>query len=221
MRRIFLYVVFFIASGKMDLYSQIVHLPVELVYFNFQILDSTKVLLNWGTATEVDNYGFSVERYSDSTWASIIFIQGHGNSNVPNYYSCVDSTIEAGKTFLYRLKQIDVNGGIKYSDTLTVSIISDIKKENNNYPKNFFVSQNYPNPFNPSTNIRVEISEVSEIIFKVYDSQGKMVLERNYGEKMPGVYLISFNASNFSSGIYYYSIFAGTYWQTHPMILLK
>ena len=221
MRRILFYIVLLIFSNKINLYSQVITLPVELVYFNFQILDSTKILLNWETATEVDNYGFSVERYSDSTWASIIFIQGHGNSNVPNYYSCVDSTIIVGKTFLYRLKQIDVNGGIKYSDTLIVSIISDIKKENNLTPKNFFVSQNYPNPFNPSTNIRVEIPEVNEIILKVYDSLGKMVLERNYGEKMPGVYLISFNASHLSSGVYYYSVSYGNYSKYQSMVLLK
>lgn len=221
MRRIFLYVVFFIASGKMDLYSQIVHLPVELVYFNFQILDSTKVLLNWGTATEVDNYGFSVERYSDSTWASIIFIQGHGNSNVPNYYSYVDSTIIVGKTFLYRLKQMDVNGGIKYSDTLVVSIISGIKKENSLTPKNFFVSQNYPNPFNPSTNIRVEIPERNEIIFRVYDLLGKVISKKNYGEKSPGAYLITFNGSRLSSGIYYFSVSSGNYSKYQSMILLK
>ncbi|MCL5031060.1 MAG: T9SS type A sorting domain-containing protein [Bacteroidetes bacterium] len=205
-----------------NLFAQYYTLPIELIYFNFQIVDTT-VNLAWGTATEVNSYGFNIERYSnpDSLWETIGFVMGAGVSNSPKNYNFEDTTVIKNKTYFYRLKQIDNDGSFKYSDTLVVSIISEIKKENNLTPKNFFVSQNYPNPFNPTTNIRVEIPEVNEIILKVYDSLGKIVLERNYGEKMPGVYLISFNASNLSSGIYYYSISCGKYFKAQSMVLLK
>ncbi len=221
MKRFLFYASVITSLCNVNLFSQIIPLPVELVYFNYQILDSTKVLLNWGTATEVDNYGFNVEKYSDANWGTLVFIPGHGNSNVPNYYSCVDSTINMGKTFLYRLKQIDVNGGIKYSDTLVVTIISGIKKENSLTAKNFFVAQNFPNPFNPSTNIRVEIPERSEIVLCVYNTLGNLIIEKNYGEQSAGVYSITFDGSKLSSGVYYYTILCGKYSQTKPMVLLK
>lgn len=221
MKHVFKYLVLSILLSTNDLFSQIITLPVELVHFNFQLEDSSKVLLNWETATETNNAGFDVQRYFGNVWETLTFIPGAGTSNSPKYYNFLDTTIVTGNIYLYRLKQIDNVGDFIYSDTLIVSIISDIKKESDTNPNNFFVSQNYPNPFNPSTNIRVEIPKANEIILKVYDTLGKLVLERNYGDKMPGVYLISFDASHLSSGIYFYSISCGKDFKAQSMVLLK
>ncbi len=201
-------------------FGQTITLPVELVYFNYQLTGSN-VLLSWGTATEVNNFGFNVERYSDSTWDDISFVQGNGTSNSPKDYSFKDSTVISGKTYLYRLKQIDNTGDIKYSDTLTVSVISGIKKIKNNLPADFSILQNYPNPFNPSTNIRIELPKSDKVIFKVYDNLGNLILEKYYGYKQPGIYTINFDGSALSSGVYYYSVTAGKYSQTRSMVLLK
>ena len=66
-------------------------LPVELISFSAQVNEG-EVTLNWETETEVDNYGFDVERkekdYQD--WTKIGFIEGHGNSNSPKQYSFTD-----------------------------------------------------------------------------------------------------------------------------------
>ena len=61
-------------------------LPVELVYFNGYFADG-KVILFWGTATEVNNYGFEVERrMPQAEWTNVGFVLGSGNSNSPKSY---------------------------------------------------------------------------------------------------------------------------------------
>jgi len=208
-----------ILLSTISIYGQS-HLPVELVYFKYEILDST-LTLEWGTATEVQCYGFNLERYSAGTWYTLPFVPGHGDSNTPWDYSFVDTTAIKSNTYLYRLKQIDVDGGYKYSDTLTVLFLTGIKKEGDNVPDGFLVSQNYPNPFNPTTNIDVKIPLGSEIKLKVFDVKGKLVSYHNYGERYPGIYSLSFDGSNLSSGVYYYTIYVGQFRRTHSMVLLK
>ena len=197
-----------------------VHLPVQLVYFRFSLSDST-VNLEWGTATEVQCYGFNIERNFDNNWTTVGFVPGHGDSNIPWDYSLKDTETIYGNTYLYRLKQIDLNGQFVYSDTLPVSVITVINKIGESLPKVFSVSPNYPNPFNPTTNIDVKISKGSEITLNVFDVRGRLVLNKNYGERLPGIYSISFDGSNLSSGVYYYSISAGEFRQSRAMVLIK
>ena len=196
------------------------NLPVQLVYFKYELSDSTVNLL-WRTATEVQCYGFNVERYSASNWETIRFVPGHGDSNIPWNYSLADTDVVYGNTYLYRLKQIDLNGQYIYSDTLSVSVITGIIKIEKIIPSNFSVSQNYPNPFNPSTNIDVQIPEISKIILRVYDIGGRLVFIKDYGERFSGEYTLSFDGSNLSSGVYLYTVSAGRFKLTRSMILIK
>jgi len=90
----------------------------------------------------------------------------------------------------------------------------------------FELEQNYPNPFNPSTKIKITIPsnvkrETSNVSLKVYDVLGNVVATLVNEEKSAGNYEIEFNASNLSSGIYYYRLNAGFYTDTKKMILLK
>ena len=98
-------------------------LPVELVSFKADVSNDGKVLLTWETATEINNYGFEIERAiatnnsSIIEWEAIGFIEGHGNSNVTNYYSYVERPSTTGKHY-YRLKQIDNDGTFEYSKSI-------------------------------------------------------------------------------------------------------
>ncbi len=79
--------------------------PVELVSFNASVKNNS-VLLSWKTATEVNNYGFEVERSSNNeTFTRYSFVQGSGNSNSDKHYSFTDKNLQNG-TYYYRLKQI-------------------------------------------------------------------------------------------------------------------
>ncbi len=88
-------------------------------------------------------------------------------------------------------------------------------------PARFKLEQNYPNPFNPVTSITFAIPKVSSIKIEVYNSSGKVidVLLNDYLQA--GIYKTNWNASNFSSGVYFYKISAGDYSETKKMLLIK
>ncbi len=220
MRYTFNLIMCFFLSPFIASLAQIKILPVELTYFKYQTIN-THVLLSWGTATETNCYGFNIERFSDASWATIGFVHGSFISNSPKDYSFQDTSINSLGNYLYRLKQIDSDGSFKYSDTLSVSILTSIPKNNKIFPSHFSVSRNYPNPFNPSTNIQVKLSKSSELILKVFNIRGEIIIEKNYGFKAAGNFILKIDLSNFSSGIYFYSITADKISQTSSMIFLK
>jgi hypothetical protein len=83
------------------------------------------------------------------------------------------------------------------------------------------VFQNYPNPFNSATSIKYSIPQRSNVTLKVYDILGSEIETLVNEEKDQGVYTINFDANELASGLYLYSIKAGSYINTKKMILLK
>ena len=183
----------------------------------------SSILLNWQTATEVNNYGFEVERSQtrvtdgqasnakSQTWEKIGLAQGHRNSNSPKEYSFTDKNSSAGKV-QYRLKQIDFNGKYEYSDVVEVNLGT---------PANFAVHQNYPNPFNPSTAIKFSLPADQYVTIKLFDAQGREVQTLLNEFRKAGEHVIIFKAQNISSGIYFYRLTAGNNAQVKKMTLLK
>ena len=88
-------------------------------------------------------------------------------------------------------------------------------------PKGFSLGQNFPNPFNPTTQISYSIPQKSFVNLKVYDLLGKEISQLINEEKEAGIYEVNFDASNLSSGVYFYHIEAGDFIETKKMILLK
>ncbi len=88
-------------------------------------------------------------------------------------------------------------------------------------PEKFELSQNYPNPFNPVTKINFSIPKQSHVTLKVYDVLGKEIATLVNEVKTSGTYNIDFNASNFSSGVYFYKIEAGEFSDIKRMMLIK
>ncbi|RPI19600.1 MAG: T9SS C-terminal target domain-containing protein [Ignavibacteriae bacterium] len=96
----------------------------------------------------------------------------------------------------------------------------------NKVPGKFILYQNYPNPFNPITHIKIEIPsnsnhEMEIVKLVVYDILGREVITLVNEELHPGTYNIEWNASNFSSGVYFYSLKAGDFIETRRMVLIK
>ena len=186
-------------------------LPVELISFVAYIING-KVSLEWSTATEVQNYGFEIERKNENgSWSKLSFITGNGNSNTTHNYFYTDENPVQG-TVLYRLKQIDNDGGFKYSEIVTV---------NNNLVEDFKLEQNYPNPFNPKTVIKYSLPKAVFVTIKVYNILGKEVSVLLNENKLAGNYSIDFDAANLSSGTYIYVITAGNFSSSKKMLLLK
>lgn len=196
-------------------------LPVELVYFQGYFADG-KVILFWGTATEVNNYGFNVERkLPQADWEQVGFVFGSGNSNSPKSYYYEDSTDLQQAIYHYRLKQIDNDGAFKYSDSIEVSTITKVESEANAVT-GFLLKQNFPNPFNPTTVISWQLAVGSYVTLKVYDVLGNEIATLVNEEKSPGRYSIKFDATNsLPSGVYFYQLRAGKFVQTKKFILTK
>lgn len=93
--------------------------------------------------------------------------------------------------------------------------------ENNVLPTKYSFSQNYPNPFNPATKIDYSLPEDLKVTIKIFDITGKESVTLINSEVEAGNHTISFNATNLSSGIYFYTITAGSFTKTMKMILSK
>ncbi len=188
-------------------------LPVELVSFSASVNNET-VQLKWQTATEIDNYGFEVEKKSVNSeslgWETIGFVQGNGNSNSTKNYSFADASV-VGKV-QYRLKQLDVDGNFVYSHIIEVDASRALE---------FFLSQNYPNPFNPSTVISYTLAEAGVTKLSVYDVLGNEVAQLVNGVQASGTYSVDFEATNLSGGVYFYKLESGSKALVKKLLLLK
>ena len=175
------------------------------------------MVLNWSTATEINNRGFNIERSNDgSNWSTVGFVGGKGTTSETSDYIFVDNKVNSG-SYSYRLKQIDFDGSSSYSKVVNVDVI---------VPAQFELSQNYPNPFNPSTTINFSIPVDSHINILVFDVLGQEVTSLLSGFKLSGSYKINFDAGKFNSGVYFYKLTASgvdgsEFTSTKKMILTK
>ncbi|MCF8261345.1 MAG: T9SS type A sorting domain-containing protein [Melioribacteraceae bacterium] len=204
--------------------------PVELISFSASVSENA-VLLSWNTATEIDNYGFQVERASTGSaadksefdWEMIGFVEGHGTTNSPQSYSFIDTKTSEGfenfegvnRTFQYRLKQIDFDGKFEYSNVVEIQLDTELKYE---------LFDNYPNPFNPVTTIRFSLPAFDNLhttSLRIFNILGEQVAELVNSELSPGVHTVTFDANNLSSGIYFYRLETTSFSELKKMILIK
>jgi photosystem II stability/assembly factor-like uncharacterized protein len=203
-----------IYAGTYDgVYKLMGEIPVELISFKAAI-DGSTVTLDWSTATETNNQGFEILRYTQNDndgWNKIGFVPGHGTTTETQHYSFTENNVKPGK-YQYKLKQIDYDGTFEYSQIVEVEIP---------FVNEFSLSQNYPNPFNPTTSLQYAIGSRQFVTLKVYDILGREIAILVNEEKPAGEYEAEFNAANLPSGIYFYQLKAGQYSETKKMILLK
>jgi hypothetical protein len=194
----------FNSFSRFTLGSQLVGnnpLPIQLLSFDAVLSPEKKVLLNWETATEVNNDYFTIERSGNgTTFEEIGRVKGAGNSSSLLYYSSVDANPLANLSY-YRLKQTDYNGHFVYSkiDPIRLDALSA-----------FHV---FPNPANSGESIQLlfNTSQAKEVLVVVRDVNGKevyskvVITEKGNGQVMAldpnnklasGVYLITATSDN-------------------------
>jgi len=195
--------------------SAMLYIPVELTSFT-AVSQSGKVILNWSTATELNNLGFEIERKLDnSDWDRIGFVAGHGTTTEPKEYSYSDDIKNITVNSLaYRLKQIDFDGSYEYSDEVLVEVEIPL-------PSEFTLHQNYPNPFNPVTIISYSLPIKSQVEIVIYNTLGESITRLVNGEKEAGQHSVEFNAASLPSGIYFYKLQAESFAESKKMLLLK
>lgn len=178
-------------------------LPIQLGSFAGSYLGGTRVRLDWMTISEINNYGFEVQRTPELsvpfTTLPNSFIPGHGTTLDPQYYTFTDSSAPQGRQF-YRLRQIDLNGPVHYSDAIAVDVLSGVSEDV--LPVEPVLLQNYPNPFNPVTNFEFRTPGPGPVSLDIYDLLGQHVATVVRGEFSLGRQTATWNASQFPSGVY-------------------
>jgi hypothetical protein len=198
-------------------------LPIELASFTAAPVTGAGVHIAWRTLSEINNYGFEVQRSASKTdgFTTLAggFIRGHGTTLTPQSYAYDDETAQPG-TWYYRLKQIDLNGSPHYIDPVRVEAAPGSVAAGT-APPEFALHQNSPNPFNPSTTIRFDLAADRDVSLKVYNALGQVVSELLRGHRQAGRYSVSWDASGFASGVYFYRLEAGSFVQTRKLIVLR
>ena len=108
--------------------------------------------------------------------------------------------------------------GLKFISTPNATSVND---KNASTISSFELKNNYPNPFNPSTTITYQLVKAGSIKLIVYDMTGRVVATLVNGEQPIGSYSVPWNASNISSGVYFYKLTAGNFSQIKKMVLIK
>ena len=192
--------------------AQIV-VPVELTSFNASIKDAG-VLLEWTTATEINNMGFEIQRKTGADeFVKIGFVEGSGTTSEITFYQFFNdlSEFNSSAKLQYRLKQVDFNGVFSYSNIVEVDFLLE----------NYSLSQNYPNPFNPSTIISFTLTRSTLVTLKIYNILGNEITTLVNKVVPGGNHQIEFNATGLPSGVYFYTITAGDFVETKKMALMK
>ncbi len=206
-------------------------LPVFLSDFSIS-QEKNYILINWVTESEINNLGFIIERKIKNTeetsnyegWTEIDtyldnkVLKGQGNQSNRTEYHYHDNSVIPGKTYQYRLADVNYNGIMKYHGVQEIAVKSSIGLV---LPNIFALESAYPNPFNPVTYISYQIPKESFVNIGIYDVTGKLLKILVNENKGAGKYTVHWDGSEYSSGIYFYRIEADRFCSSKKCLLIK
>ncbi|HEY9167840.1 MAG TPA: GLUG motif-containing protein, partial [Candidatus Kryptonia bacterium] len=171
-------------------------LPVQATDF-LATADMGSVTLSWKTRSEVNNTGFNILREDPGTSSFKLIssytindsLKGLGTSSTGRSYDFTDNKVISGATYHYKIQSVSTYGTTKDLSTLTVTV---------NVPKNYALYQNYPNPFNPSTAIRFDLKQASNVTLEIYNTLGQRVEKWSNGVMGAGRYNEVVNMSRYA-----------------------
>ena len=197
-------------------------LSVSLSHFSATLSGTHTVRLDWTTLSEVNNYGFFVERSASpgSGFSALTsnVIPGHGTTAQPHDYSFMDTTADAAFPW-YRLRQADLDGTTHYTGGVKAAPLAGLSHQA--LPKSIQLMQNYPNPFNPRTVIDYALPSPGEVTIGIYNVLGQHVATLFEGRAGAGLHEIRWDAARYPSGTYFYDLRSGGTHLVKRMILLK
>jgi hypothetical protein len=197
-------------------------LPIQISSFRGAVDDAATITLTWVTLSEIDNYGFEVQR-SENAGGNFVtvsgLIPGHNTTTEPQTYTFTDRAVPPGRWF-YRLKSIALDQSVSYSDVIDISNVASVA-QGDKIPRRFELLQSYPNPFNPRTVIRSQLPVASNVKLVVYDVLGQEVAVLVNERRAAGSYQDTFDGSGQPSGVYFYRMVAGSFVASGRMMLVK
>lgn len=167
-------------------------LPVELLYLKAKPL-FTSIQLDWATASELQNLGYDLERSDNGVdFVKIAWIKGAGTTSLTSKYDYEDKDVEFNVEYTYRLKQHDLDGGVKYSNQVSAMLV----------PGNeLFVGDLYPNPARNEVYLDLQSPEQGLAKLEFYNSIGQVVLASETNVEK-GINKISLRIGTLATGSY-------------------
>ncbi len=230
-------------AGRVNAYEAVyqadVTLPVTLASFEVRQGNGLAVL-QWRTASEIQNIGFNVWRRSDSSnaYARIASykeyetLSGLGTSSEGRTYRFVDCNIQNGQTYWYKIEDVDINGNTRLHGPVEVQPLasSPLTEAILNAENQYSLGANYPNPFNPSTrfvlNIPSNLEKPQPVNITIINARGQRVKKLFSGRLSPGAHLFQWEGLNNSgqpvaSGAYFYVVNTPEFREIKKMLLLR
>ncbi len=209
-----------LSAAAAKVYFSVETVPVELVSFKASKSNSG-VTLNWSTKTETNNAGWEIEsrqlttdngQQKNTEFAKVGFVSGKGTTTEVQRYSFSLPITRNASQMQFRLKQIDNDGKFQYSSIEEISVLAD----------KFELLGNYPNPFNPATKIAFNLPKDANVRVSVSNVLGQEIaVLANRSFKAGNGITVDFNASSFSTGMYFYTVSVDGKSFTKSMTLMK
>lgn len=183
------------------------HVGVNFTDFNYRgrqtTIDSLMSILEskLASVSSADSATFAFEQ----ALFNLRFVQSEGSRGVHNFNYAYDVLVNT----------------INFVDTVLVTAVEPRPDVTAGIPSEFALYANYPNPFNPTTKIRFDVARKAHVKLVVFNALGQKI-ETLVDKKMtPGSYQVEFNASNLSSGVYFYKLITDTFVSTRKMVLIR
>jgi hypothetical protein len=181
------------------------------------------ILLSWVTVSETDCQGWEIHRSSPEAdeYVKMAVLPGQGSSEYEHRYQWVDDQVVAGLTYSYKLKQIDFDGSVWWSDPASVTFAGS-----GTVPECYALRQNYPNPFNANTNISYHIQEYGLVTLRIFNIRGQEVRTLVAAEQNAGWHEVRWDGRDngrhqVASGLYLCCLEAGGFSRTIKMVLMR
>ena len=186
-----------------------------------KLIKINKITVRWGNNGFAGTYNIQLSADLINWQLLTAVFGGTGGTNNVETLDNLDGT---GRYVEFLLQTLGTNVSafsINEIEIYGVPESTGVVDKGSNLPLSYSLSQNYPNPFNPSTEIRYSIPNATKVILIVYNLLGQKVATLVDAERSPGTYEIKFDSHQLSSGIYFYTLRAGSFLKTKKMILLK
>lgn len=166
--------------------------PVELLDFYGRLVNGNDAELVWQTANEQNNKGFYVERRKKGTqtFTDVGFRQGAGTTQEPRQYLLQDENLQPG-TYLYRLRQVDFDNRISYSNEVELRVGSTAELQ----------AEVYPNPTNGPAELRLNLPQTTELHLRILSLEGRKVWESRRSLNA-GTHTLQLNLAELPAGVY-------------------
>ncbi|MBD3378772.1 T9SS type A sorting domain-containing protein [candidate division KSB1 bacterium] len=204
-------------SGTTSMVSNSRTVPIELASFYAIALSDGRIHLQWETMSELNNFGFYIQRSTDNTyWQDMGFVAGGGTRTTRAQYEFYD-TPPQGQDLWYRLRQIDFDGNENLSKAVFIE---------QSQPRAFELYPPFPNPFNSMTQINFDLNKDCHVSLRILNLKGETVIELLDEELSMGNHQVEWigndiNGSTVASGVYIVQLHTGTETQIQKIVYAK